>query len=260
MITFTITDYRELLIFWLFFTRFLTIMMQLPIFEEGKIPPVVRVLSTMIFSYALYPSVRDVIGSEIDYIGVEHFWYLTISHAMIGLFIGFLIKIIMSVFVSAGSLMNQQMGFTSVTYFDPSSVSRVGPFEMFIQWTMVIMLLQTGALLPIFKGILASFSTINLHQMSRLFQSPIFYINFLKDLFTISLVLSGPILFTNLLLHLVLGIIARVVPQLNILMVSFAVNIGLGLFVFYTISDEFFHSAYKIYLQKIGDWFQFIGT
>ena len=41
-------------------------------------------------------------------------------------------------------------------------------------------------------------------------------------------------------------------------MVSFAVNIGLGLLVFAATSDEFFNVAFKLYTQKLGEWFQFI--
>jgi flagellar biosynthetic protein FliR len=70
--------------------------------------------------------------------------------------------------------------------------------------------------------------------------------------------LATPLIFTNMLIMTVLGIIARTVPQLNVIMVSFAVNIGLGLLVFAATSDEFFNVAFKLYTDKLGEWFQFI--
>jgi flagellar biosynthetic protein FliR len=55
-----------------------------------------------------------------------------------------------------------------------------------------------------------------------------------------------------------MGIVARTIPQMNILMVSFVVNIGIGLMIFFAISEEFFTVAYKMYVDRLGEWFQFI--
>jgi flagellar biosynthetic protein FliR len=70
--------------------------------------------------------------------------------------------------------------------------------------------------------------------------------------------LASPIIFINALVMSVLGVIARTVPQMNVLMVSFVVNIGMGLLVFSVTSYEFFSVAYDVYLKKLGEWFQFI--
>ena len=43
-----------------------------------------------------------------------------------------------------------------------------------------------------------------------------------------------------------------------IMMISFIVNIGVGLLVFYSISEEYFHVAYNMYTDALADWFQFI--
>ncbi len=79
-----------------------------------------------------------------------------------------------------------------------------------------------------------------------------------KSLFVSSILLASPLIFTNMLIMTVLGIIARTVPQMNVIMVSFAVTIGLGLIVFVATSDEFFHIAYKLYTSKLGEWFNFV--
>ena len=86
----------------------------------------------------------------------------------------------------------------------------------------------------------------------------VFYHSFFKGVFSAAFLLATPILFTNLILNMVMGIVARTIPQMNILMVSFVVNIGIGLTVFYAISEEFFTVAYKMYVDRLGDWFQFV--
>jgi flagellar biosynthetic protein FliR len=212
----------------------------------------------LLFHIAFFPVVESALVREVLTVGQENFWYLTISHTLIGLIIGFFVKIIIALFIASGSLMTQQIGFTSVSYFDPNFVSRVGPFEKLIQWTIVIMILTTGALLPMFKGIIESFFSISPLDWGKLGEGHIFYMKFFKSVFKSAFLLATPILFTNLLLNLVLGIVARTIPQMNVLMISFVVNIGIGLVVFLAISEEYFHMAYKLYVEKLGDWFQFV--
>lgn len=258
MISVSIVDYPVLIAFWLTFSRWIAILFQIPIFDNTSVPVMVKVLGSLVISYAFFPYVQATMVQEVLTVGVENFWYLTMFHTVVGLLIGFLVKSIMTLFLASGSIITQQIGFSSISYFDPTFVARVGPFEKIIQWTIVILILTTGALLPMFKGVLQSFHSISMADLGKFAQIHIFYQDFFKGVFQSAFLLATPILFTNLLLNLVMGIVARTIPQMNILMVSFVVNIGVGLLVFFAISEEFFHVAYKMYVDKLGEWFQFI--
>lgn len=258
MIDIAITNYSALIAFWLCFSRWLPILIQLPIFDGIPIPGLVKALSALLISYAFFPLVETQMIAEVKAMGEENFWYLTMFHTIVGLVIGFFVKSILSLFISAGTIMTQQIGFTSVTYFDPTFEARVGPFEKIIQWTILVMILSTGALLPMFKGVINSFFSISIVNLGKFAQGHIFYHDFFKGVFQAAFLLSSPILFTNLLLNLVMGIVARTIPQMNILMVSFVINIGIGLLIFVSISDEFFQVAYKMYVEQLGSWFNFI--
>lgn len=258
MISIAVTDYPLIIAFWLAFTRWATILMQLPIFDNLSVPTVVKILSSLVITYAFFPFVKGPILQDLQTYGTDAFWYLTIFNALVGLFIGFLVKSIMNLFVAAGAIITQQIGFASVSYFDPTFETQVGPIEKIIQWTVLITILTTGALLPMFKGVLNSFFSITFLNIGKFGSIHIFYHSFFKGAFEAALLLSTPILFTNLVLNMVMGIVARTIPQMNIIMVSFVVNIGIGLIVFFAVSEEFFHVAYKMYVDRLGDWFQFV--
>jgi flagellar biosynthetic protein FliR len=258
MIDIAITDLPVLMAFWLAFTRWLAVLFQLPIFDNTGVPFVVKTLTALIITYSFFPMIEGNLVAEVLAAGTDKFWYLTIFHTVVGLMIGYLVKSIMSIFTATGTLVTQQIGFSSVSMFDPTFETRVGPFEKMIQWTLLILILSSGALLPMFKGILGSFSAITFENLGKFSQSHIFFLDFFKSAFGAAFMMATPILFSNLLLNLVMGIVARTVPQMNILMVSFVVNIGVGLLVFFAISEEFFQVGYKIYVEKLGDWFQFI--
>lgn len=258
MINVSIDNYNEIVIFWLIFIRWVTILALLPIFDTMTIPMMVKTLFTLIITYAFYPTLSVEVAKDLAYVGVENFWALTIFYTIVGLLIGYLVKAIMSLFLAAGSIITQQVGFAAVTYFDPSTSTQVGPFEKVIQWTMIVIIISSGALLPMFKGVYESFSSIHFYNLHNLGASPQFFLEMFKGIFASALLLASPIIFTNLLITSILGIISRSVPQMNVIMVSFVVNIGLGLLVFAASSEEFFSVAFKLYTDKLGQWFQFV--
>lgn len=259
MINVQITDYSTIVAFWLVFSRTIAIFMLLPLFENVAIPVVAKVLTTLLVSYAFFPYIQAEVMKDIIYMGVDQFWILTIFYTLSGLVIGYFVKSIMNIFIAAGSLITQQIGFAAVRYFDPASSSQIGPFEKLVSWTILVLIVTSGAILPMFKGIFISFNSVHIYDLGNLGGSPEFFLNYFKSIFMSALMLASPLVFTNMLIMTVLGIIARMVPQMNIIMVSFVVNIGLGLLVFSVTSEEFFTVAYKMYVDKLGEWFQLLS-
>jgi flagellar biosynthetic protein FliR len=259
MLNIQITDMTVIVAFWLAFSRWLAVLFQLPLFDNVAIPVMVKVLTTLMITFAFFPLVQDQIMLDIKYVGVDSFWYLTIFETVIGLAIGFFVKSIMSIFTSAGAIITQQVGFNALHYFDPSAGNQVGPFEKLIEWTVLMMVLTSGALIPMFKGVVHSFESIHIYDLGKMAHSPEFFITMFKSFFISALMLSTPMIFINVVINSVMGIVSRAVPQMNVIAVSFAINIGLGLLVFVAGSDEFFQTCFRIYTEKLGQWFQFMS-
>ena len=116
MLNIQITDMTVIVAFWLAFSRWLAVMFQLPLFDNVAIPVMVKVLTSLMITFAFFPMIQDQIMLDIKYVGVDSFWYLTIFETVIGLAIGFFVKSIMSIFVSAGAIITQQVGFNALHY------------------------------------------------------------------------------------------------------------------------------------------------
>lgn len=258
MLNLQITDMSMIVAFWLAFSRWLAVMFQLPLFDNVAIPVMVKVLATLVITFAFFPLIQDQLLLDIQHVGVESFWYLTIFNTLIGLVIGFFVKSIMSIFISAGAVITQQIGFNALHYFDPNAGAQVGPFERLIEWTVLMMVITSGALIPMFKGVISSFSSVHVYNLGKMAHSPEFFVMMFKAFFISALMLSTPMIFINVVINAVMGIVSRAVPQMNVIAVSFAVNIGLGLLVFVAGSDEFFQTCFRIYTEKLGAWFQFL--
>jgi flagellar biosynthetic protein FliR len=256
----TISDQTLFLAFWLSFSRWLAVLMQLPLFDNVAVPSLIKLLASFLITFAFFPNLSGTLVAEINSVGLNNVWVLTMFHTTIGLIIGFLVKSIMSLFVSTGSILTQQIGFNSVSYFDPTQGQQVGPFERLIEWTLLILILSSGALVPMFKGVFQSFSVISFLNSTKMMKSPEYFVLFFKSAFSASILLAGPLIFANLLMNLVMGIISRAVPQMNVLMVSFVLNIGLGLLLFLGIVEEFFQVSFDLYIEKLGNWYQFLSS
>lgn len=254
----SLTDQATFMAFWLCFTRWASVLFQLPLFDNQSVPQVVKVLTSFLVAFAFFPGLQGTLLAEINVVGVENIWILVMFHTTAGLIIGFLVKCIMSLFISTGSILTQQIGFASVSYFDPTQGQQVGPFERLIEWTLLILILSSGALTPMFQGVFNSFFSVNFLNADKLLKTPEYFVLFFKSAFSAAVLLSGPLIFANLLMNLVFGIVSRTVPQMNVLMVSFVVNIGLGLLLFLGIAEEFFQVSLDLYIEKLGEWFQFL--
>ena len=162
-------------------------------------------------------------------------------------------------FNSAGSIITQQVGFGAVRYFDLSIGDQVGPFEKFINITVVTMIVIGGGLFPLFKGSFISFETMNFMSVVNVKGIIPFMLYLFKSIFNTPFYLAMPLIITNLIVMTLLGIIARAVPQMNVLMVSFVLNISLGLLVFILSGEEFYLASINFYSKFIGDWLNFIS-
>ena len=82
----TITDQVTLIAFWLAFTRWLGIMLQLPLFDNLAIPAPVKALGTLVITYAFFPYVSPHIMQDINYMGQDSFVLLTAFYLLSGRF------------------------------------------------------------------------------------------------------------------------------------------------------------------------------
>ena len=259
MISITVTDINSLIAFWLIFCRWSGIVFQLPVFDQVGIPQILKILFCISISWCFYPFLKQYPMNDLNLIGKENFWILSGFYVIVGLVVGFLSRIILQIFNAAGSIITQQVGFGAVRYFDISIGDQVGPFEKFINTTVVTMIILGGGLLPLFKGSFLSFETMNMMSISSVKGLMQFTLYLFKSIFNTAILLSMPLIITNIVVMTLLGIIARAVPQMNVLMVSFVLNISLGLMVFILSGEEFYLASINFYSKFVGDWLKFIS-
>lgn len=241
------------------FARFFTILFQVPIFSQTEIPIQVKILFTFIVSYVLYPHLSSQIRDDLSFIGYHNHFLLFFYYTITGLMLGLFIKIIIDITTSAGNIMAQTIGLGSIKLFDPTFATQTGPIERLLYNFLIFSILSSGMMNPIFQGIYNSFSSFSLMKLNTNFYDYNIYLFFLKKIISSTFLVSLPIASLNIITNIVLGIMSRLIPQLNVLMLSFSINIIMGLILLFIYNNEIIYFIHQFYIEMIGYWYLMVS-
>lgn len=210
---------------WPFF-RVLGLFTSAPVFSMRNIPRRVRVGLALLIVLAAQPSLPEMpvipVNSPVALMVV-------LQQLLIGLTIGFAARVIFAAIEFAGEIIGLQMGLNFAAFFDPMSGSQATAVSRFYgtiaAWLFVVM---NGHLL-LTSAVVGSFNAFPIAP------EPLAFIRTLQpqvwgaEVFRLGLWVSLPIVAMLTLVNMVMGLIARVAPQMNIFSVGFPMSIGVGI-------------------------------
>ncbi len=198
------------------------LVMTAPIFGSLAIPIRVRALLAVAISLLIMPVVAATAPVDITNLFVYARYLL--SEALLGLLLGFGITLLLSGIQITGQIISQLGGTALANVFDPTlnaNVSIYSQFFYFLTLTMFVLLdghrLMIDALLDTYTWLppgRASLGTTYVDALTTL----------LSQSFLLGIRAAAPTMTALLLATLLLGLIGRTMPQINILAVGFGVN------------------------------------
>jgi len=221
--------FQTLLGFALIVTRISAFFLVLPVFGWKAIPVRIKVAATILLSVffgAITPLNID--PAEVSTLTAI---MLLMGEAVYGLALGLTVAMLFSVVQLSGRIVEQQMGLTMAKIVDPLTGEQVNPLSSLLEMIFVLLFLNANGhhlfLLVISKSYSAfppgSIPTIDL-LVGGLIQTG-------SAMFIASLRLAAPMLAAFLILMVALALLARLVPEMDILFMSMPVRAGLGLFM-----------------------------
>src|SRR5262245_30252133 len=218
---------ETLIIFLLLTIRIGAIVLSLPLLGSRNIPAQLKILLILMLGVALYPLVQTqqvVIPQRLGHLGL-----VVISEMLIGLTIGFVAQILFAGIQLGGEMISQQMGLSIATVFDPYNAQQVSLVTHF-QYVLAMCMFLSGFAHHWFIIAMAeSLQSIPLASLSTSGAVLPVILTLLGKACVIAIQLAAPVSIALLLATLVLGVMARLVPQLNVFMLSFPATLGLGL-------------------------------
>ncbi|MHB1216208.1 MAG: flagellar biosynthetic protein FliR [Thiobacillus sp.] len=209
-------------------TRILGLIMVAPIFGHRSVPKRVKiglgVFIALIIAPTLPPMPDVGLGS----------WpgaFILVQQLLIGMAIGFIMRIVFAAIEAAGEIVGLQMGLGFASFFDPQSAGQTLVVAQFFNILAMLVFLAVNAHLLLIGVIVDSFQSLPIS--SQPLSAAGFYnvAAFGSTVFSVGLQLALPLIAILLMTNLSLGILTRSAPQLNIFAIGFPITLGVGLVV-----------------------------
>lgn len=216
----------QIIIWLLVFCRTTGIFSVAPIYGNAHVPVYTRVGLAACLAFIFTPMVAaGHVAPPTDLITLT---FAIVRESAVGLAIGFVGMLLFMVIQSAAELIDLQMGLGFASLVDPNNQhsSIVGQFYYIIA---TLIFLSVNAHHMLLEGLADSFSVIPLGHMTFNPAATGTIITIFNHLFVAAIKIGGPIIGVILLTDVALGILARTVPQLNVLVVGFPAKIFVGL-------------------------------
>ena len=222
-----------------------------PFFSSFLIPRRAKLVLSLFITLIIFPSV-SVMGIEVPDKALSYF-ILLLNELLVGLLIGYLVALIFAAFQLSGQLFSFQMGYGISQVLDPLhriEIPLVGQFQNLLA-TMVFLTIKGPHFM--IRAVYQSYSTVpvlNIGEKAAFINRSL--ISLFGDMFLVALQIGFPVIGTLFLVSVSLGLLAKAVPQMNILMLGFPIQIGVGLLVL-LITVPFLLEGMNSVLEKTFD-------
>jgi len=232
------------------FVRVGAILISLPFFGSGNVPARLKTGLAFLVSLIAYPLIK--FDGIIFPTGLFPLSIALASEVFIGLIIGYASRLVFAGVQMAGHLVGFQMGFGIVNVIDPSTSSQVSVTSQFENILAMLIFLSINAHHWFLKGIVESFSLVPLLGFHFSGAVANIMIDIFKNVFIIGIKLGAPVIAALFFTTIALGLVARTVPQINVFIIGFPLQIGIGLLMM-GLTMSFFNMAMKGAFIQMGN-------
>ncbi len=238
---------EKLLGFMMVATRISAFFLILPVFGWKSIP--MRIKSGATVLLAVFFSLSAPFAINVKEVSACQAVLLLSNEALYGLALGLIVTIVFSAIKVSGRIAERQMGLALSQVLDPLTGESSQSLGLLLEMIFILLFLCSNGhhmFLLIISRSYAAFPCGSIPTISILVEG---VAKAGSTLLMAGLRLSAPLLAASLLLMVVLAVLARVAPEMNILFISLPMRVGLGLLmvgIFLPFIGEF--------LTEFSDW------
>jgi flagellar biosynthetic protein FliR len=220
-------DTGKLLLFALVLARTSGLVMTAPIYGSSEVPMQVRGLLAAALAALVLPTQWHAAAPIPD--SSLGLLLVIASELAVGLTLGMGVTILFAGLQSAGQVIAQVSGLSIAEVFDPSQGEEVSIFGRLLFWITMAVFVAIGGQRLVMSGLLDTFRSIPPGTAAMPVRLADTVAALVAESFSLGIRASAPLAASLLLANLLLGLIGRTLPQLNILLIGFGVNSMLAL-------------------------------
>ncbi|MBW2054713.1 MAG: flagellar biosynthetic protein FliR [Deltaproteobacteria bacterium] len=241
--------YQEYKAFFLVLIRVSAILVMFPFFSARVIPTLIKAGLALMITIVLFPVINNqMVAFPGTLLGVAQ---LILAELIIGMTLGLMVQIFFEGVRMMGQMVGFQTGFAITNVLDPQSGMQVSIFANTAYLLAIVLFLLLNGHHILLNAVKSSFDIINVGSFGL-------NVGMLKkmtkisgDMFVIAVKIGAPPIAALLFTNVAFGLITKLMPQMNIMIVAFPVQICIGLF-FFGISLNVLLGFMKSYVEGLG--------
>jgi flagellar biosynthetic protein FliR len=240
----------QLQMFFLIFLRVGAILMSMPIFKSKSIPVLFKFGLALAASFVLYPLLDQTTFPVLKHLG--SFALGAAAEILLGISIGMAVNLIFVGLQMAGQISGYQMGLALARVMDPSAGQQVPILAQFYQLFAFLVFLTINAHHWFIVALADSFQLVPPlgFKISGSLMEQLMHMA--GNMFVVAVKVGAPVIAALLLTSIAFGLIARTVPQMNVLFVAMPLKIIIGL-LFVGFSLPYLSSFLKTVFGNLGN-------
>jgi flagellar biosynthetic protein FliR len=208
------------------FIRVLALFSALPVFAQRSVPARVRVALAFLIALCAQASLPAMPVIPLD--SAAGLMTL-VQQVLIGLSLGFAVRVVFGAVELAGELIGLQMGMNFAGFFEPMSAGQATASSRFFGTMVAWLFIVINGHLTVVAAVIQSFHAFPAGPEPFAFLRAAQPQVWGTELFRLGTWIALPMVAMLLFVNLVLGVISRVASQMNVFAIGFPITMGVGL-------------------------------
>ena len=236
----------------LVFARMLGVFAFTPILSRNNFPVIAKVGVSVFLTYILTLSMALTEVDTGNTIGT--YVIVVLKEMFVGLVVGFLMNMFIYSIQIAGDIMDSQSGIGMAKVFDPATRVQMSIFGTFISFLIYMYFFATNSHFTLIKIFMSSYEIVPLG-----YDTPInpelgmIVAQFFNQIMILMMKLALPIIAVEMIMHFSMGVLMKVVPQIQIMVVNIQLMVTIGFLTLFIIAapiSEFIDNYVALMLEN----------
>ena len=208
------------------FLRVLALFASLPVLGQRTVPMRIRVALAFLIAFCAQATLPAMPLIPLDSPAAV---LAVVQQMLIGVSLGFAVRIVFSAVEFAGELIGLQMGLNFAGFFNPMTGGEATATSRFFGISVSWLFIVTGGHLLLIAAVVQSFQAFPVGPEPFAFLRTVQPQTWGSEIFRLGLWIALPLIGMLLFVNLVLGVISRVAQQMNIFAIGFPITVSVGL-------------------------------
>ncbi|MBI9011934.1 MAG: flagellar biosynthetic protein FliR [Clostridiales bacterium] len=249
--------YDYILVVILVFSRIAAMFSVVPIFGANNTPVMTKVGFVFFISLILVPLQYENFGLEID--TFLQFGQYILIETIVGFAMGLVTLIVVNTFYLAGSLVDRNIGFAMVSVISAQDESQL-PISANLYYIFALMIfIVTNFHHKLIIAIVDSYKTFPIGSNPLLSLIVYDYVDVLSYSFVMGFKMAAPFILTVLIANILLGLLSKAMPGMNVFLIGMPLKILVGLFLFSVVISSYPDFIILIFEEMMKYIYRLIG-